>query len=193
MSSAARAARRGSLSCARGAPNSAITASPICLSTVPPYPTTIPSTWVVKLATSSRICSGSSDRDKLVNPQRSANRIVTWRRSQLAWSTRLEGFLVDADRSSSIASNSLLRCPNELTPSSLRSASVKAGITSKSMLFSTNAGTYWANPRFRSHCSTPMRNRNLAPLGSSRVLPINDNSKDARGFGVLAHARRRTR
>ena len=85
-SSAVRTARSASSSWATGAPQTAMTASPMNFSTVPPYRSTISrATWKYP-SRNSRTRSGSSPSLRAVKPTRSANRIETRRRSVTAGS-----------------------------------------------------------------------------------------------------------
>ena len=83
-SSAARTARSASSSRAIGAPQTAITASPMNFSTVPPYrPITSPARSKYRVRVS-RTSSASRSAAYGVNPTRSANRTETSRRSARA-------------------------------------------------------------------------------------------------------------
>ena len=91
-SSAARTARWASSSRAIGVPHTAITASPMNFSTVPPWRA------IASLAASKYCCwtartrSGSRPSAKVVNPTRSAKRTVTCRRSAVGgWAVSLGG------------------------------------------------------------------------------------------------------
>jgi hypothetical protein len=77
IASAARIARSGSFSCAVGAPNSAITASPICLSIVPPCAMIAASRRVHSAFIVALTSSGSIVSDIAVKPETSANSTVT--------------------------------------------------------------------------------------------------------------------
>ena len=81
MASAAATARSGSSSCATGAPNTAMVASPMCLSTEPPCSTISSSVRARKRSTMRRISSAPSVLDSSVKLQRSANSTATCRRS----------------------------------------------------------------------------------------------------------------
>ena len=82
-SKAARTARSGSSSCATGAPNTPIAASPMNLSSVPPNRSIAAFAAVWKGISVRRTSSGSASSDRSVNPTRSANRTVTTRRSSV--------------------------------------------------------------------------------------------------------------
>ena len=82
--SAARTARTGSSSCATGAPNTPITASPMNLSSVPPNRSRSSFTRRWNGTRVRRTSSGSARSERSVNPTRSANTIVTVRRSSAA-------------------------------------------------------------------------------------------------------------
>ena len=105
--------------------------------------------------------------DSAVEPTKSENITVTWRRSArssgralgaldvLAGST--DGALPLASfRRAAIASSSLRRCPTMLTPSSFRSSAVRLGRTVSSISFSRNAASYLSRPRLRSQTTTSM-------------------------------------
>ena len=81
ISSAARTARVGSSSCATGAPKTAIRASPITLSTLPPKFSTTSPISCMQRSTIKRTSSGSVRSDNSVKPDRSANSTVAQRRS----------------------------------------------------------------------------------------------------------------
>ena len=80
MSSAALTACSGSSSCAVLAPQTAMIASPMCLSTRPSLARTTSSSSAHTRFIRSASCSASSRSDIAVNPRMSANKIVTWRR-----------------------------------------------------------------------------------------------------------------
>ena len=81
IASAARTARRGSSSCTAGTPNTPIAASPMNLSSVPPW-RSISSTAIRWNGTRvPRTSSGSAWSERAVNPTRSANSTETTRRS----------------------------------------------------------------------------------------------------------------
>ena len=77
ISTAARHARSASSSCATGTPNTAITASPMNFSTVPPCDSTIPRIRSKYRASSARNASGSVDSPSAVDPVTSQNSTVT--------------------------------------------------------------------------------------------------------------------
>ena len=79
--SAARTARSGSSSWATGAPKTAITASPMNFSTVPPRCSTFQRSRAWNGSSSRRTSSGSSRSASVVKPTRSAKSTVTVRRS----------------------------------------------------------------------------------------------------------------
>src|SRR4051812_19174868 len=80
-SRALRTARSASSSKAVGAPHTAITASPMNFSMVPPYEPMICAAVAKYRSRSSRTVSASRDSERVVKPTRSANRIDTRRRS----------------------------------------------------------------------------------------------------------------
>ena len=79
MRKAACTARSGSFEWATGAPKSAIAQSPICLSMVPPWCLTTPSTASKNRPSTSCTSSGSRAELRREKPERSANRMVTCR------------------------------------------------------------------------------------------------------------------
>src|SRR5262249_6417938 len=79
--SAARRARSGSSSCATGAPNTAMTASPTNFSTKPPYCSMTSASILNRSFWNARTSAGSSRSLSDVKPETSANRTVTRRRS----------------------------------------------------------------------------------------------------------------
>jgi hypothetical protein len=81
IASAARTARSGSSSCTSGAPNTAITASPMNFSTVPPCRSSSARTWAWYGESTPRTSSGSSRSACAVNPTRSTKITVTVFRS----------------------------------------------------------------------------------------------------------------
>jgi hypothetical protein len=84
MRSAARSARAGSSSCARGTPNAAITASPMNFSTVPPSASISTRIAAKKAAMTSFSCSASRRSPRPVESDTSANSTVTSLRSSAA-------------------------------------------------------------------------------------------------------------
>ena len=81
MVSAARTARSGSSSCDWGTPNTAITASPMNFSTVPPNAAAACDSSLYTSASSARRCSASTRIASSVEPARSANSTVASLRS----------------------------------------------------------------------------------------------------------------
>src|SRR5215831_13157313 len=130
----------------------------------------------------SRISSGSRRADSAVDPTKSENITVTWRRSArssggtpraLEVLTRsVEGaFSVVLERSAAMASRRMRRWPTGPTPISFRSSCVRLGMTRSSISFSRNASSYRSRPRLRSQSPTSM----VAPL---LRLPCHDPSRD---------------
>jgi hypothetical protein len=90
IASAARTARSASSSCATGAPNTAITASPMNFSTVPPYRSIslFAAAWNGRSA--ARTSSGSARSERAVKPTRSTKSTeTTFRSSRAAGGGRL--------------------------------------------------------------------------------------------------------
>src|SRR6266542_813120 len=88
---AARIARSASSSCATGAPNTPMTASPMNLSRVPPYRSISSLARAWNGSSVRRTSSGSAWSERSVKPARSANRIETNRRSSVGSAGGLEG------------------------------------------------------------------------------------------------------
>ena len=116
----------------------------------------------------SRRSSGSMRAESAVEPTKSENITVTWRRSARSSGEALgaldvvaasaEGALPLASvRRAAIASSSLRRCPSAATPSSFRSSAVRLGRTVSSISFSRNAASYFPRPRLRSQTTMSMR------------------------------------
>jgi hypothetical protein len=110
-----------------------------------------------------RRSSGSMRAERAVEPTRSENITVTWRRS--ARSSRGALGAVDAVATSSegalplaevlraaMVSSSLRRCPSAATPSSFRSSAVRPGRTVSSISFSRKAASYFPRPRLTQSC-----------------------------------------
>jgi hypothetical protein len=106
----------------------------------------------------SRRSSGSRRVESAVEPTRSENITVTWRRSAVslgALSVAREasdggiGALASA-RKAAMASSSLRRSPTNPTPRSFKSSAVSLGRTVSSILFSRNAASYCSRPSLRS-------------------------------------------
>src|SRR5262249_47133209 len=106
----------------------------------------------------SRRSSGSKRTDSAVEPTRSQNMMVRWRRSAAAGTS--EGSVATAatgaagtalPRSAAIAASSRRRSPTAATPISFRSSAVSSGRTSQLIAFSAKAGAYRPRPRPCSH------------------------------------------
>ena len=123
----------------------------------------------------SRRSSGSMGAESAVEPTRSENITVTWRRSARSSGCAL-GVLVASTggalplaslRRAAMASRSLRRCPTAVTPSSFSVSCVRLGRTVWSISFSRNAASYFPRPRLRSQTTMSMTG---AP--QSWVVPI---------------------
>ena len=112
--------------------------------------------------------------ESAVEPTKSENITVTWRRSARSSgealgaldvvATSAEGALPLASaRRAAIASSSLRRCPSAATPSSFRSSAVRLGRTVSSISFSRNAASYFPRPRLRSQTTMSMTAPELCP------------------------------
>ena len=93
--------------------------------------------------------------ESAVEPTKSENITVTWRRSARSSGCALgaldvvaastDGVLPLASaRRAAMASSSLRRCPSAVTPSSFRSSAVRLGRTVSSISFSRNAASYFS-------------------------------------------------
>ena len=103
--------------------------------------------------------------DRAVEPTKSENITVTWRRSARSSGgalgavagRRQQGALPPVSvRRAAIASSSLRRCPTAETPRSFRSSAVRLGRTVSSISFSRNAASYFPRPRLRSQTTMSM-------------------------------------
>ena len=125
--------------------------------------------------------------ERAVEPTRSENITVTWRRSArssgalaldvVAAST--EGVLPLASlRRAAIASSSFSRCPTAVTPSSLSVSCVRLGRTVSSISFSRNAASYFPRPRLRSQTTMSMtgpHNQGVAHIIFWELSPLRSN------------------
>ena len=90
--------------------------------------------------------------DSAVEPTKSENMTVTWRRSPLGVEATSAGISPLASvRKAAMASSSLRRWPMAPTPMSFRSSAVKRRRTVSSISFSRNAAAYRSRPRLWSH------------------------------------------
>jgi hypothetical protein len=111
--------------------------------------------------------------ESAVEPTRSENITVTWRRSALALRVRSvsaratgDGALVFASaRRTAMASSSFRRCPTMPTPRSFKSSAVKLGRTTSSIACSRNATSYCPRPRLRSQPPTSITAALTSPGG----------------------------
>src|SRR5262249_44229284 len=91
-------------------------------------------------------------------------------------------------RKAAMASRSLRRCPNDVTPSSFRSSAVRVSRTVSSMSFSRGIASYFPRPRLRSQTTTSMMARPIQGCCTSsfRLGGVPGGSKRSRigGFGV---------
>src|SRR5215510_11003903 len=107
----------------------------------------------------SRRSSGSMQTASVVEPTRSANITVTWRRSAVSWvfgsvtATGIEDGASGAAVRAAIAFSSFLRWPSDATPMSLRSSFVSRPSSSPSMSLARKISAYWARPIPRSQPS----------------------------------------
>src|SRR5262252_1164607 len=107
----------------------------------------------------SRRSSGSIRAESAVEPTRSENITVTWRRSAVSWvfgsvtATGIEEGASGAAVRAAIAFSSFLRWPSDATPMSLRSSFVSRPSSSPSMSLARKISAYWARPIPRSQPS----------------------------------------
>src|ERR1051326_5256148 len=122
----------------------------------------------------SRRSSGSMRAESAVQPTRSENITVIWRRSalSLAGLSTLEGragggaVAFASLARAGMASRSLRRCPTRTTPTSFKSSAVKLARTVASIALSRNAASYCSRPRLRSQAPTSGRS-GCATAGSA--------------------------
>jgi hypothetical protein len=124
--------------------------------------------------------------DSAVEPTKSENMTVTWRRSARSSGEALGGLEaittsaedalpLPSPRSAAMASSSFTRCPSAVTPSCFRCSSVRLGRTVSSISFSRNAASYFPRPRLCSQTTMSMmapkfrvaRYHDLCPPGVS--------------------------
>src|ERR1700730_8231269 len=123
----------------------------------------------------SRRSSGSIRAESAVEPTRSENITVTWRRAARSSGVALGGEDTASPegsfaRKAVMASRSLRRCPTIPTPKSFRSSAVRLGRTVSSISFSRNAASYLSRPRLRSQ---PLRSI-TAPHASGTSLSLSE-------------------
>ena len=105
--------------------------------------------------------------ESAVEPTKSENITVTWRRSARSSGgvfgaldvvvASPDGVLPLASLgSAAMASSSFTRCPSDVTPSSFRFSCVRLGRTVSSMSFSRNAASYFPRPKLRSQTTMSM-------------------------------------
>ena len=107
--------------------------------------------------------------ESAVEPTRSENMTVTWRRSAVVSldggaivSNAAEGASASlAERRSAIASSRTRRCPTIVTPKSFKSSAVRRGRTLSVIAFSRKAASYCSSPRLLSQLSMSK----FGPLG----------------------------
>ena len=129
----------------------------------------------------SRRSSGSMRADSAVEPTRSENITVTWRRSARSSGGRVEG----TGRGRYVGWRSLSShrraaqrwhrgacggARDAATPSSFRSSAVRLGRTVSSISFSRNAASYCPRPRLRSQTTTSMMTPLWVATGTSLTL-----------------------
>ena len=136
--------------------------------------------------------SGSSSADSAVEPTRSTNITVSWRRSAAEGrgpATRGGGDMLVAGPRAAMASSSFFRWPSDETPMSLRSSAVSRGSSSASMSLARNSSAYWGRPISRSQssirssvlsASCPRRFRSILLCLSTAARPISTESGPTR-------------
>src|SRR6185312_3383044 len=122
----------------------------------------------------SRMSSGSRRADIAVDPARSQNSTVSWRRSAATWGEwpvpAAAGTVMTGAGSSAIAASILRRCPTSVTPRSLRSSAVRLRTISPSISLSRKVASYCPRSMFRSHSPISMvRSSRWSP--GSPVIP----------------------
>src|SRR6185437_9482356 len=129
----------------------------------------------------SRMSSGSRRADIAVDPARSQNSTVSWRRSAAAWGEwpvpAAAGTIMAGADSSAIAASILRRCPTSVTPRSLRSSAVRLRTISPSISLSRKVASYCPRSMFRSHSPISMvRSSRWSPGSPCPVMPGNQHS-----------------
>src|SRR4051794_701334 len=114
--------------------------------------------------------SGSRRPESAVEPTRSTNATVSWRRSACSVVTAGGGRWASAGSPArtAVAARSRLRWPSEATPSSRRSSAVSVGSRPASTSFSRNAGSYC--PKSSPRSQTPTSNPSPPKHASGRAI-----------------------
>ena len=178
--SAARTARSGSSSWATGAPKTAITASPMNFSTVPPRCSTFQRSRAWNGSRSRRTSSGSSRSASVVKPTRSAKSTVTVRRS--------------AEASTPPGSGSAApQAPQKRKPSGLSGAAARAD--GHVQRVSRPRALYPSRPWRRPSCDTTGNGSSTRPPSGcgrwSRIRTASTSRRAHRGSGRPGESRRR--
>ncbi len=113
--------------------------------------------------------------DRAVEPTKSENITVTWRRSAASLGdvsitgTASAGaaFASASARRTAMASSSVRRCPTMTTPRSFKSSAVKRGRTFSLIALSRNIASYCSRPRCRSQ---PPRSMIVPELNPARMI-----------------------
>src|SRR6516164_5614072 len=118
--------------------------------------------WYAEMT--SRRSSGSMRADSAVEPTRSENITVTWRRSaaSLGATATVAGAgaaVFASERRSAIASRNTRRSPTVETPNSFRSSAVRRGRTFSVIELLRKVASYFSRPRLRSQLATSMTSR----------------------------------
>ena len=124
----------------------------------------------------SRMSSGSSFADKAVEPTRSMNITVSWRRSAsrrrgtVSWgeAPASAGSARSSATRAAIARSNFLRGPSG-SPSFSRSASPRSARTSPVTSASRNTGSYRSSPSCFSHSAMSTRGRSRSSLGNNTL------------------------
>jgi hypothetical protein len=105
--------------------------------------------------------------ERAVEPTKSENITVTWRRSARSSGCGLGvldvvpastdgAFPLASLRRAAMASSKMRRCPSAVTPSSFRSSAVRLGKTRSLISFSRKAASYFSRPRLRNQTTMSM-------------------------------------
>jgi hypothetical protein len=100
------------------------------------------------------IILGIETWESSVEPTRSQNITVSWRRSAPARTGAVTAAVGASAPGAAIASSRRRRCPTKVTPRSFRSSAVRLGNTLSSISFARNAGSYCSSLSFRSQSAT---------------------------------------
>src|SRR5262249_34877432 len=132
--------------------------------------------------------------DRAVEPTRSENITVTWRRSARSSgcvlgaldvvAASMERVLPRASlRRAAMASSSFTRWPKDATPSSLRSSAVRFGRTVSSMSFSRKTASYLPRPKLRSQTTMSMTAlKHIGSVADDTLIKVRQHARVLCGY-----------